>query len=1801
MQKVTIEGYKLSPQQEQLWLMQQASETMPVRATCAMLIGGDLNADILKSALCKVVDRHEILRTVIEYIPKISSPLQVITDRSVDIVGGAELKGPGKRRLREKIEAELKRMGEGNGEDSIVKARLIPLKQNKHILLLSLPSLCTDTLSLNILLAEIAQSYESLLTGGKVEEEPAQYADVSQSLNELLELDEAELGREYWRGQNIPAPCKLKLPFDEPASPPLGFEPRVLTRKIPTPTLSKIDQLFGKHEDPRFVFLQACWQIMLWRHAVSENLVTACSFDGRTYEMFERSLGLFEKYLPFPCVFNGQTKLSEILDEIEARTVKAVEWQEYFNWERNTIPEASATEPPYFQFCFDYRKLPARFYQAELSWSLFRPYSCTDRFDLKLSCVATGKSLTAEFHYDSSRFSREAIEQFSDRYLKLLESAINNRQSVIEELEIISDAELRQVVAVFNQTERNYPVQLLQKYFQETVEFYPQAVAVAFNDEQLTYAELNRRANRLAQLLLSRGAAGPDRIIAICLERSIEMVVAVLGVLKSGSAYVPIEPTYPQQRIRYILKDCQASVVLCDSRLQAQLEHMEIESLCLDADNELLPVDEQENPAVEMCPENLAYVIYTSGTTGKPKGVMISHRSIGNRLMWMKSELEFAEREIVLQKTSFSFDASVWEILLPLISGWKLVMAEPGGHQDVAYLVNEISRQQVTTLQLVPSMMRALVEEEGLAQCGSLGRIFCGGELLIGEDQKKLKRRLDVKLHNLYGPTETSIDATHWECENVYNGGVIPIGRAIGNAHIYILDQQRRAVGVGMEGEIYIGGVGLARGYLGKADQTAERFLPHPYDKRIGGRVYRSGDIGRYRDKGIIEYVRRADDQVKIRGNRVELREIESVLREHEGVSEAVVVIREDQPGDQRLTAYVVEHSRPASDHQLYRLRNGLEILQINRNETEMIYEEIFEQESYLRGGIRIEEGDCILDIGANIGLFTLFVYDRVKNATVYSFEPIKAVYEVLRENVEMYKLDAKAINCGVSNRIGQARFTFYRKAAATSGMYADEQEERRVTREVINRQGKTVIERAEELLEGRYDAELEECRLTTVSEAIREEGIEKIDLLKIDVEKSERDVLEGIEEGDWAKIKQIAIEVHDISARVEGIRRELEERGYEVTIEQEEVLEGTGIYNLYGVSRIEIERRKRKREKRVVNGARLLKRGIEEAEIRDYLSKRLPQYMWPSAIVKLERMPMTTSGKIDRRILPAPETIKEQRREKRKVKGEIEEILASIWGEVLAIEEMAADDNFFDLGGHSLLALQVGSRVRKAFEVELSVRKMFENATIEEMAHCIRQELRKEKWEVPPLVKTSREGRLPLSFAQQRMWIIDQLDPGNAAYNISGAVRLEGELDIGGLESAINEIVRRHEILRTRIEVEASEPVQVIDEWQYRRLEVEDMTGSSQEHREAVVRRIMREEAGTGFDIRRGPLLRVKVIKLEVEQHVLLYTMHHIISDGWSTGVLIREIGTLYQVYSTGRAGEGSPLEELPIQYADYAVWQREWLKGDVLEEGLNYWRKKLAGVEALELPTDHPRSAVPSYRGAAQTFLLEPELSAALRKLSKQEGMTLFMTLLAAFQTLLYRSTGHEDIVVGTPVANRNRLELEGLIGFFVNTLALRNQLSADISFRGLLHQVRETALAAYSHDQVPFEKLVAELSPKRAAGQNPLFQTWFFLDNGISSNDQIFPGIISSSVKSDLLHARMDIALTMTANSDTIAGTFTYATDLFEHKTITILIEQFRSLLQAVVENPDCKLQDISLATLKKTHSPTTVDEMQASFVF
>ena len=581
---------------------------------------------------------------------------------------------------------------------------------------------------------------------------------------------------------------------------------------------------------------------------------------------------------------------------------------------------------------------------------------------------------------------------------------------------------------------------------------------------------------------------------------------------------------------------------------------------------------------------------------------------------------------------------------------------------------------------------------------------------------------------------------------------------------------------------------------------------------------------------------------------------------------------------------------------------------------------------------------------------------------------------------------------------------------------------------------------------------------------------------------------------------------------------------------------------------------------------------------LRGYLKEQLPDYMVPQALLLLAKLPLNPNGKIDRQALPEPEQA--ETRAYVAPRTPTEELLANIWGEVLRLPQIGVYEDFFRIGGHSLLATQVISRIRREMKIELPLRLLFEHTTVAQLAEQIDKVRRKEEGlAIPPIVRIPRDQSLPLSFAQQRLWVLDQLEPHNPLYNIPRTLRMTGTLHVGALEKAINEILRRHESQRTTFAVKDGQPVQVIAPSLTIKLVPEDLASIPEAQRESEARRIGIAEAQRPFDLATGPLVRARLLRLAADDHILLLTMHHIVSDAWSAAIALSELSALYEAFSNGRP---SPLAELPIQYADYAAWQRTWFQGEVLEKQLAYWRKQLAGAPPLlDLPSDRPRPDVRSFHGALESVPLSPELSKGLKKFSQQEGVTLFMTLLAGFETLLSRYSGQEQIVLGTDLANRTTTETERLMGFFINLLALRTDLSGDPTFRDLLGRVKEVALGAYAHQDMPFDKLVEELQPKRSLGHNPLVQALFVMQNTPRQKQEL-PGLKLSPFAMPITRSKFDLAVFMVEGENGLSGDWLYSTDLFERESILRVAKHFETLLRNAAAHPESRLSAIAFRT-------------------
>jgi amino acid adenylation domain-containing protein/FkbM family methyltransferase len=1331
----------------------------------------------------------------------------------------------------------------------------------------------------------------------------------------------------------------------------------------------------------------------------------------------------------------------------------------------------------------------------------------------------------------------------------------------------------------------------------------PDRIAVVFEQERLTYRELERRADRVAQHL--RGLdVGPGTLVGLFVERSLEMIVGILGILKAGGAYVPIDPAYPAERIAWLLADAKVTCLLTQERLLPRLPDQVPEAACLDA----FDWSGAAGPGLldtRVRPTDLAYVIYTSGSTGRPKGVCIEHRNIVSYVTAIAGRLRFEPGMHHATVSTIAADLGNTVLFPALATGGCLHVVSQQRAESQALLSEYFTRERIDVLKIVPSHLAALQTGRDPQLVMPRARLILGGEASRLDWIERLRRMAPgCEIHNHYGPTEATVGVLTYQVGSelpVTPTGTLPLGTPLPHAHIHLLDGNGTPVPAGEQGELYIGGAGVGRGYLDRPELTAEKFVADPFSD-APARLYRTGDLARSLPDGTIEFCGRLDDQVKLHGYRIELGEIEGVLRELPGVGEAVVRLCEDESGGKRLAAYVVPkrpHQPLWASKSLSVLPDGSTVAHLNKNETDYIYHEIFVLQAYLRHGITIRDGDRIVDAGANIGLFTVFASRLARDLRIVSFEPNPAAYACLQANADAWGREGgNTVQClplGLSNEEGTADLTFFEGLSLLSGFHADAATEREVVKHYVYNQGSATgpseefAAAVDELIDTRLRARSVTAQLRTLSSVIAEQDLDRIDLLKINVEKSELNVLRGLGSHDWPRIRQLVIEV-DIEENLAPITTLLEEQGFEVLVEQDPLLRKTELCYVYAIRpSADGERRlvrDQSSESYVPATVPLDGAVLAPATLRAHLKARLPHYMVPAAFVLLDKLPLTTNGKLDRQALPAvsfegtsaaplaapgaatapaaPRSL-----------TETEARLARIWAELLKVEQIGVDDDFFDLGGHSLLAIKAVSRIRDAFQVDVQTRTLFDNPTLGALARSV-AEAKGGSEEVQRIERRKENGPCTLSFAQEQLWFLDQLTPGSPVYNIVDMIRFSS-YDAETLRKALRELVRRHETLRTVFTEREGHPVQTVLPTIDLTLPEVDLGALPAEERDAGWTRVVREEGRRPFDLSRGPLIRGTVVHLSPQEHRLLLTIHHIVADEWSMELIHQEVDRLYQAFARG---ERSPLPDLPIQYADFACWQREQAQEQVAEKELAYWKEELAGAPyVLDLVTDRPRPAVQSFRGATEIFKMPRPLVEQVKALGRQEQATFFMVLEATFAALLHRCTGQDDILVGTPIAGRTQSETEHLIGCFLNTVVLRSRFTDTQTFRSLLRQVRDRALGAYGHAYLPFNSLVGDLAPERDASRTPLFQVMFVLHDveGVSQVSKV-----SGNRQLETGTSKFDLTLLVSETAQGLDGMIEYSTDLFDSETIRRLCGHYTTLLQEITRAPDERLARVSLLT-------------------
>jgi len=1507
--------FPLSYAQQRLWFLDQLEPgSTAYNLPAAIRLKGSLHKDILEKTFYEIVKRHEILRTTFSTVN--GTPMQITAPKGslpINHIDISSLKEDSRDDALRKILKEENAKPFNLTKGPLLFIHLIRISETEHVLFLIMHHIISDGWSVGVFVNEFSRLYSSFLLKQTpvLPELPIQYADFAVWQKEKLNSSIKEQQLAYWKeklGGSLPV---LELPTDHPRPAIKSYRGNNRKLHLSGNIPDAVRTLSQEENTTSFMLFLSIFYILLYRYTDQNDICVGTPVANRRRAEIENLIGFFVNTLVLRANIDGTMSFQTLLQSIKNLALEAFSHEDlpFEMLVEELQPERDMGHTPVFQVMFVYQNARSELFKLpQLQAESISLENDTAKFDLTLTVSEMPDELLINIEYDRDLFEAETIDRMLKHYEILLTAATEEPGKQVAKMPLISEQERYLLLKKWVPDMEPFEAEkCVHEVFEEQAAHFGGRTAITYNNQQITYRDLNAQANQIARYLIRQGVQ-KDELVGIYSEREPHLTAAILGVLKAGAAYLPIDPVYPPERVAFMLDDANVKIILTQKDLVENLNLNNQKSVLLDENWPEISKEDIANPQLKVSPQNLIYVIYTSGSTGKPKGTLITHHNVMRLFQAVDHWFNFNEQDVWTLFHSYAFDFSVWEIWGALLYGGRLVIVPQMVSRSPESFYHLLIEEKVTVLNQTPSAFRQLITAE--EQVGkppydnSLRFIIFGGEALELNSLKPwYEKHTDTQpqLINMYGITETTVHVTYRPItlQDIKDGRGSVIGKPIPDLPLYILDSHSQPAPIGIPGEIHVSGAGLARGYLNRPELTSTKFIPNPFSDNTDARLYRSGDAARYLPDGDIEYIGRMDNQVKIRCFRIELGEIQTLLNRHDQIRGAFVNTVKDAHGANIIAAYLVPKA------------------------------------------------------------------DSVPSSS----------------------------------------------------------------------------------------------------------------------------------------------------------------------------------------------------------------------ELRAYLREKLPDYMIPSAFVMLDEFPLTANGKIDLRALPNPSDHRmDLERDFIVPRSAEEEITAQIFSDLLNITRVGAGDHFFDLGGHSLLATQLLSRIRDSFGVELPLKTLFERPTVEALAGAVKEEkLKSEGLHEPAIIKTSRSEKLPLSFAQQRLWFLDQLEPGSPFYNIPSAYKITGKLNIPVLKQSLEQMVERHEILRTFFKSEEGKAFQLILNEVAVEIPIIDLTALTGTVLQEKVQQLISEEARKPFNLSTAPLFRTSILKLDPDTHILLLTMHHIISDGWSMQVFIREMAFLYKQIKDGQPAHLPPQD---LQYADYAAWQRDWLQGDVLEKQLAYWKKQLSSSsDSLSLPAAKHRPTVQTYQGAHLSFDLTPELSQKLHDFSREQGATLFMTTLAAFNVLLFRYSGQDDINIGTPIANRNRSAVENILGFFVNTLVLRTDLSGNPSFIELVRRVKETALGAYSHQDVPFEKLLDAIQTDRDLSRSPLFQVMFTLQN---AQEAAAPSADFNleflSVENNI--SQFDLTLTLFEKPDGISGGFEYNTDIFDKKAVDGMIRHFKMILEQVLNTPQLPASAVKL---------------------
>ncbi|MEO7583967.1 MAG: amino acid adenylation domain-containing protein [Ferruginibacter sp.] len=1501
-----IKKIPLSFAQERLWFIDQLEGSLQYHLPTVLRLTGKLNLAALNYALENLLKRHEILRTIIrEEDGKGYQYIKESTGYSMPVVDGRHYRqSPEDLQLFIK---ELIRQPFDLAKDDMLRTTLVEIATDEHVLVFTMHHIASDAWSTSVLVKEVAELYGAFAEGyiPKLLPLEIQYADYAVWQRNYLSGDVLDHKINYWKEKLAGlTPIPLSTDHERPAVQTSRGANVLFT--IDKKRSEQLLQLSQQQGTTLYMTLLAVFKVLLYRYSGQQDIAVGTSIARRDQQALEGLIGFFVNTLVLRNTISGNATFTAILQQVKATMLEAYSHQDvpFEKVVEAVVKERDPGRNPLFQVMLVLGNTPAvsalRLGEMQLTREAYEPN--ISKFDITFFINETGNGLQGKVEYSTDLFNEATIRQMIAHFEILLKSVVNDPFQKAGAIPMLTAPEEQQLLETFNDSQVIYPTgKSIVDLFEEQVIKTPYQPAIVFEEEALTYKSINERSNQLAHYLKSKGIQ-PGSLVPIYVERSAAMMIAMLGIMKAGAAYVPVDTDFPPERISYMLEDTGASVVIC-SRLSADKlpVHGTIDIITIDG----IQLDDEPGTNLgKVEPHQAAYVIYTSGSTGKPKGVIVEHRSLVDYYYGLNKHVKIDQCQSFALVSTIATDLGNTVIYASLLSGGALHIFSKESVSNIEYMHRYFSEQTIDCLKIVPSHWKALTNAKDLLLPAKL-LVFGGEALQSGLIESIQLSGSPCRVVNHYGPTETTIGKLLHEVKPGFSyGKTIPTGKPFSNTTVYVLSKELQLCPIGVAGQLYIAGDGLARGYFRNPELTVEKFIQDPFAKQPGTKMYSTGDLVKWLPDGNIAFIGRVDDQVKIRGYRIELGEIESILQQSYDISQAVVLAKDDKQGNKKLVAYIV-----ANDD---------------------------------------------------------------------------------------------------------------------------------FNREVIN----------------------------------------------------------------------------------------------------------------------------------------------------GYLKKKLPDYMIPSVLMELDSLPLTANGKVDRKALPDPDSADNEAGQYVAPRNETEERLATIWEDILEVEQVGINDDFFELGGHSLLAVRLVSAIRKAFTVEMPIGDIFEFPTVALLAGQVGQHAGNT---ILPAIGLSfpRPPNIPLSFSQERLWFIDQL-AGSQQYHVPAVLKLNGHCNKEALSFAIKNAIDRHQVLRTVFHELEGQPYQVIIDtngWELELIDGTTMVNNQQSLQKCIQQLILKP-----YNLSTDYMLRASLIQLQEVEHMLVVTLHHIASDGWSRSILVNDFAAYYREYEEGTK---LTLPMLPVQYADFAIWQRNYLKGEMLEKKMAYWKQKLAGVSSLQLPTDYQRPSIQSTRGAIAGFNINQALTASLNALCQKQGTTLFITLLAAFKVLLHRYTGQQDICVGTPIAGRQQQEVEGLIGFFVNTLALRSQLDSDQSFEELLQQEKIAILEAYANQEVPFEKVVESVVKERDMSRSPIFQAMLVLRNTPDVPELHLKNCTISRAQYQHTTALFDMTFFITENEQGLQGAVEYSTDLFSAATINRMMDHFLQLLQSIVQQPMRKIGKLTML------APAEVNQLLVEF--